>query len=230
MRREPLDSNVTDLVEQARGGDRGAFVALYGRYSSLVRHVIRDNVRDGHAVDDIVQEVFTRALEQLPTLRQSDRFSSWLLAIARHAAIDSRRARVRSPQLVDTDDVDLDAGEPGPAELAELAELADVVRSCVVGLSARDTAAVVMVTYLGFTTAEVATALGLSYGAAKVAVHRARSRLRRALSVQVLVRQAFPACSAFEQCVHVGDLVGAARHTDGCGICHRAVAADLCVH
>jgi len=84
-----------------------------------------------------------------------------------------------------------------------------------------------MVTYLGLSTAEVASGLGLTYGAAKVAVHRARGRLRRALILQVLVRSAFPSCASFIALVDAGDLAAAARHADGCPGCTRAAATGL---
>ncbi len=61
---------------------------------------------------------------------------------------------------------------PGPGSVAELAELAEQVKGCVAGLSTRDATAIVMVTQLGFTPEQVAGALGLTPGAAKVLLHR----------------------------------------------------------
>ena len=216
-----------DVVARARAGDAGAFVMLYRSHAPLVRHVLRDRVADSDQVEDLVQEVFTRALEAFPSLRDTDRFAPWLLAITRHAAIDNQRARQRGPLFVDGDTIDLPALQPGPEERAELAELAELVRTCVVGMSARDAAAVMMVTYLGLTPAEVAASLGLTYGAAKVVMHRARARLRRALMLQLLVRQAFPSCVAFGALVDAGDLTKAARHADDCGSCRGAVSDYL---
>jgi DNA-directed RNA polymerase specialized sigma24 family protein len=54
-------------------------------------------------------------------------------------------------------------------------------------LSARDAAAISMVVHLGFGPNEVAAALDISYGNAKVVLHRARQRLRDALVRQELL-------------------------------------------
>ena len=69
------------------------------------------------------------------------------------------------------------------------------------GLSPRDAAAVTMVTQLGFAPGQVAAALGVTPGAAKVIVHRARRRLRNALALQLMVQQPGLACEEFQKLV-----------------------------
>jgi RNA polymerase sigma factor (sigma-70 family) len=109
-------------------------------------------------------------------------FRPWLLSIARRAAIDHRRVRVRARSLLDEDPAgDSPHPDPGPDDLMvireELAAMVDATQQ----LSARDATALAMVGHLGFSPAEVADVLGISPGAAKVVVHRARTRLRALL-------------------------------------------------
>lgn len=114
----------------------------------------------------------------------------------------------------------------GPGSLAELRELAQQVQGCVTGLSQRDATAVAMVTHLGFTPEQVAGALGLTPGAAKVVVHRARRRLRHALVLQVMVRQPDLACPELQKLLEA-DPLGAAKHVETCQACVDSAASEV---
>jgi RNA polymerase sigma factor (sigma-70 family) len=170
-----------------RAGDTAAFAELYRAHAPAVSVAVRANVRGAEAIDDVVQEAFLRALEQLDSLREPDRFRSWILAIARHAAVDERRHHQRVVAELDAA-AELPSVDVGPADLAELREAVAEVRGCVTALSRRDATAVVLVSELGFGPAEVGAALGISPGAAKVVVHRARRRLQAALELDAMVR------------------------------------------
>jgi RNA polymerase sigma factor (sigma-70 family) len=214
-------------VDRLRAGDLAAFDALYRKYLPLVGRVIRDNVHNPADEDDVVQDVFIRAVERLGSLREPERFRPWLLAIARNAAIDHRRAR---RTVVSLDAESLDA--VGPAALldddpVELAELAASVRGLVAGLSARDATAITLVTQLGFGPREVATALGVSVSAAKVLLHRARRRLRTAAALVLLARHAGSGCIAFQALAAEGDADARGRHVDGCAECVETARREV---
>jgi len=176
------DDDRLALVVAARAGDSAAFGRLYTAYAPAVRKVVHDNVHTSHDVDDVVQDVFTRAFTRLPTLREADRFLPWLYSIARRAAIDHRRVRVAGRQLPDADPAGaLAARDPGPDDAVMLREELRALAFATEQLSTRDATALAMVGHLGFSPGEIADALGTSPGAAKVLVHRARQRLRVAL-------------------------------------------------
>jgi len=85
-------TNETALVKSAQAGDRAAFGALYQRYRPFVHGILLSHV--SHAVaEDLLQDTFLKALEQLPTLRSAVTFGAWLASIARHLAIDHHRLR-----------------------------------------------------------------------------------------------------------------------------------------
>jgi RNA polymerase sigma factor (sigma-70 family) len=176
-----------------------------------------------------VQEVFVRALERLSTLREPDRFRPWLLAIARHAAIDQRRAQ-KHPHAAaaksDDEPTDLPASEPLPEEVAELHELAHLVDSCVANLSSRDATAISLVTHFGFTPADLACALGISVGAARVLTHRARQRLRDGLALELMVRR-HRGCDEFKALIDTDELLAGARHVRACDKCSTVVREEI---
>jgi len=172
------------LIAKVRDGDMVAFTALYREHVGAVVKAVRDNVHDAETVADVTQEVFARVLERLGTLRDPDRFRPWLLSIARHAAIDQRRSRGRAPEPFDPAEHEWADTGRGPGEIAELNDLVRLVQGCVAGLSTRDATALTLVSQLGLSVAEVAVALGVSGGAAKVTLCRARRRLRDALALE----------------------------------------------
>jgi RNA polymerase sigma-70 factor (ECF subfamily) len=214
------------LVAEIRAGNTDAFDELYRAHAGAVRAVALGHVRDADLVADIVQDTFARALQHLDGLRDADRFRPWLLAIARHAAVDQLRAGSRVMRLDDDSADALVSSAAGPHDLAELDELAGQVQGCVTGLSQRDATAVALVTQLGFSPAEVGAALGVTPGAAKVIVHRARRRLRHALLLQLMVRQPALGCDEFRMLTE-HDPAMASRHLEDCEACIDSARAEL---
>lgn len=213
------------LVGALRRGEAAAFEALYKRHAGAVATVAKDHVRDSDRVAEVVQETFARALESLPRLKNADRFRPWLLSIARHTAVDARRKDAcLLPELLDTVD-DLPTAGPSPQELAELAELVGVVRGALTGLSRRDATAIALVA-LGFGVADVAVALGIEHGAAKVALHRARRRLKARVLVNMLPHRDAGACAELGL-LPATDLLAIARHLGTCDTCVEAARAVL---
>jgi RNA polymerase sigma factor (sigma-70 family) len=212
------------LVEAVRAGDLAAFGKLYRDHAPAVRAVAASRIPDPGLADDAVQEVFARALAALPSLREVGRFRPWLMSIARHVALDALRAKGRAQPLDDQMMAEIPSVEPGPAELAELAELADLVRGVVGGLSQRDATTVGLIR-LGFSVEDVATALGVSHVAAKVALHRARRRLRDALVFQVMVRTGGAACAEFRALREDGGAQQLTAHVRLCETCSAAARA-----
>lgn len=174
------------LVARVRAGDVAAFADLYRAHAPAVAVAVRANLTGSDAVADAVQEAFARALERLDLLRDPTRFRPWILAIARNLAIDEIRHRQRLRGDVAEADEPV-SNDASPDTVAELRDLVRTVRGCVAGLSRRDATALVLVSEMGFGPAEVGAALGISTGAAKVAVHRARRRLQAAIELQALV-------------------------------------------
>lgn len=166
-----------------KAGRRSAFDELYLRHAGAVRKVLFDNVDDHERRQELVQETFTRALSKIEYLQDPDRFRSWVFQIARNLAIDDLRARTRLPtqRIDDIDDAALGIDDDGPQLAVEVGELAAAIRDGFAQLSARDATAVSLVAHLGFGPAEIAAALDISRGNAKVVLHRARHRLRAAV-------------------------------------------------
>jgi RNA polymerase sigma-70 factor, ECF subfamily len=83
------------LVRRTLRGDLEAFGNLYERYARLVRAVCWDATRDLSEAQDLAQEVFLRAFQRLPELRDPAKFGPWVTGIARLLAKEWLRGRVR---------------------------------------------------------------------------------------------------------------------------------------
>lgn len=211
------------LVERLRAGDVDAYTELYRAHAGAVGAAVRERVADRDAQADVIQEAFALALERLDSLRDPGAFRPWLLAIARNSAVDHLRRQGRLTELDDAAAAALpDQWEPSPQDWAELDDLARVVRSSVARLSQRDATAVALVTQFNLSTEDLAAALGLSTNAAKVALHRARQRLRHALRVEVLAQRRAGGCDELHRLYDADRLTEAGRHLEACPECAAA--------
>jgi RNA polymerase sigma-70 factor (ECF subfamily) len=87
------------LVRAAQNGDRVAFGALYEQYERLVYATLLARV-PYHECEDLMHDVFVKALQRLPTLREPAAFCAWLMAIARRTATDHQRSKKTASDLV----------------------------------------------------------------------------------------------------------------------------------
>jgi RNA polymerase sigma-70 factor (ECF subfamily) len=121
------------LIRAAQGGDRAAFGKLYEQYERLIHGILLAHVAYEDA-EDLMQDVFVKALQQLPNLREPAALCSWLIAIARRIATDHRRSRkpVTPLDLVPVRAIRLDP-EPEPlALLATIRRLPEAYRETII--------------------------------------------------------------------------------------------------
>src|SRR5215218_9252564 len=89
-----------DLVEAARRGDHEAFEVLAAAAGDRLYAVARLILRSTDLAEDAVQEALVRAWQQLPKLRDPDRFDAWLYRLVVNACADQgRQLRQRSNQV-----------------------------------------------------------------------------------------------------------------------------------
>jgi RNA polymerase sigma-70 factor (ECF subfamily) len=172
-------ADAAELIAAARRGDRGAFGRLYGRYARMVHSIALSHLRAQDA-DDVVQEVFVRALHQLQTLRDLGAFGGWLAAIARYVVVDTVR---RAPRYEES------AEEPAVRESQhdeyEARRALDAVRA--LPEAYRET--VMMRLVEGMTGPEIAARTGLTPASVRVNLHRGFKMLRERLEGAAAGRQ-----------------------------------------
>jgi len=156
-----------DLVARACAGDRHAFARLYERYAAVVHAVLLARVPSQEA-EDLLQEVFAKALVSLPAVRDPGAVGGWLCALARNLASDFHRARKTAalpPEIA------------GPGDGAEAADALAAIRE-LPGVYAET---LLMRLVEGMTGPEIAETTGMTHGSVRVNLHRGMKLLRRRL-------------------------------------------------
>jgi RNA polymerase sigma-70 factor (ECF subfamily) len=165
------------LVELAMHGDKEAFDLLVGRIGDSLYSVARRILRDTTLAEDATQHALVAAWRNLPHLRDPDRFEAWvhrLLVNACHAeGKRERRQRANLRLLPREERVD-----PDPASnIATRDELEHAFAT----LSVEHRTVLVLVHYVGMTTAEAAAAMGSPHGTARSRLHYALEHMRAAI-------------------------------------------------
>lgn len=171
---EPRSPRITGseeaaLVRAAQAGDRAAFGALYEKFARMIHGVLLAHVCYSDA-EDLLQDVFVRAMEQLSGLREPAAFGGWLASVARRAAFDHhRRARP------ETDSIGQIAGGTRPD--GEAFEVLAIIRR--LPESYRETLVLRLVE--GMTGPEIAARTGLTHDSVRVNLCRGMKLLREQL-------------------------------------------------
>ena len=167
----------TQLVDDARRGDREAFSVLAGAAVDRLYAIARLILRDTELAEDATQDALIRAWRDLPTLRDAERFDAWLHRILVRSCTDiaRRRRKWRAELTV----VSREPAEPdGASGLADRDELERGLRR----LNDAQRSILVLTYYVGLPLPEVADALDIPVGTAKSRLHYAIQALRAALA------------------------------------------------
>ncbi|MGB0760610.1 MAG: RNA polymerase sigma factor [Rubripirellula sp.] len=85
-----------ELVREAISGQSSAYALLVHRWSARVLAVCHGRVRNTTAAEDLAQETLLRAFRTLSSIREPDRFGSWVCGIATRTCLDWLKAKQRT--------------------------------------------------------------------------------------------------------------------------------------
>ena len=163
------------LVELARAGQERAFEAIVERYRKpLLRHCRR--VLPESRAEDALQQALVSAWTALQYGADVHDLRPWLYRIVHNTSLNALRVKGYDyDELRETLE-----GLGGPAELAERRALVRDTFAGLAGLPERQREALLAIAVEGRSQEEVADELGLTSGAVRQLVHRARTTLRAA--------------------------------------------------
>ena len=177
------DADLRGIVERARSGDREAFEQLVAAHERSVLRTARALLGNLEDARDAAQEVFLRVFRHLHRFDPRREFAPWLYRVAVNVCRDVHRRRARMP-AAPLDDLD-PAVLARPANQETDADAADrvrAIREALRLLSVREREVVVLRDVEGFSTAEVARALGCMEITVRSHLSRGRLKLQGALS------------------------------------------------
>jgi len=131
--------------------------------------------------EDLVQELCTRVLPDVETLRRLDRPGPWLARALHNLYVDQVRRRVRSPVDSVAELPEVESGAPGPEELAASDLTLERIEAALAHLPPEQRAVIAWHDIEGYTLEELADVQRLPLGTLKSRLHRARAALRRLL-------------------------------------------------
>ena len=180
------------LVQRAKAGESEAFRALVVRHQRKVYAVALGIVKDRDLAWDVSQEAFVRVHRHLGDFKGDSSFSTWVLRIATHVAIDSVR-KERSASKDDIDEVresDLQGGGEGilatalgsnPQENALRREMLGKIQEALTRLPEKHRTILVLRELEGLSYEELSERLGIHKGTVMSRLFHARKKMQTLL-------------------------------------------------
>lgn len=178
----PIDKGDSD-VAHAAAGDRSAFERLYRLHTTRVFSLCGRMVNDQVEAEELTQDIFVRAWEKLHLFRGESSFATWLHRLAVNVVLNARKGdsltRARFEEA-DQDSAGMDAfpGVVGmPLPPGDMLDLEDAITRLPRGARR----VFLLHDVEGYKHEEIAEMLGVTAGATKAQLHRARLLLREAI-------------------------------------------------
>ena len=191
----PPETTDIELVQRAKAGDLDAFEMLTTRHEQRVYSLAMRMLRQEQDAEDVTQQTFLSALQNLDGFRGEASFSTWLLRIASHAALKLIRKRkvleMVSLEAATEESEDFDYiphpefiadWRQSPEQLVEKHEIQRLLDEALARLDEKHRLVFLLRDVEGLSIRETAETLGLSEANTKVRLLRARLQLREELT------------------------------------------------
>jgi RNA polymerase sigma-70 factor (ECF subfamily) len=174
---ERASAHDLELVALAATGGRAAFGELVRRHGSAVRGLLRRMGAAPALADDVAQDAFLAAFEQISDFRGEGTFQAWVKRIAARLYIKRWRREARGQTVAELADAE-PATTGGESENAARIDLDEALKS----LAPVERLCVTLCYGGGLSHAETAEALNTPLGTVKSHVKRGLDKLRRRLA------------------------------------------------
>jgi RNA polymerase sigma-70 factor (ECF subfamily) len=182
------------LVERARQGDFEAFDQLVTRFERRIYTLALRIVKSPEDAQEVVQETFLSALQNIQGFRGDARFSTWLIRIATNHALKILRKKHRYTEVPIEDSPSGEEDTPlprpeyiadwkdTPAQIAARQEAGRILEQALESLEEKYRLVFLLRDVEGMSTADTAQSLGITKANVKVRLLRARLMLREQLT------------------------------------------------
>lgn len=173
-----------DLVLESQNGSASAFEALVRRHQQMIHALTFRMTGSAADAEDLAQETFLRAFEQIGAFNRRAKFSTWLYSIAVHACLNWRRNEARRFRAYAGCAEEMAVQAPAGNSTGEN-EAAREAQAALLRLPAKQRAAIVLTIYDGLSHAGAAKVLRCSETTVSWRVFAAKRKLKRWLSAPV---------------------------------------------
>ena len=171
--------NESKLVEQSLSGDPEAYAALVHQHQPMIRAVTFRMTGSLDDAEELAQDAFLRAYQQLGSFRSGSKFSTWLCKIAINLSLDWRRRENRRDDVHSKWAAETAFGNNPAGGFPD--ELSRHVQAALNRLPVKQRAAIVLTVYENQSHAEAAKTLGCTEATISWRVFAARQKLKRLL-------------------------------------------------
>jgi RNA polymerase sigma-70 factor (ECF subfamily) len=157
------------------------FLEIHDQFYGRVRKFILASVRDESAADDLVQEAFMKIQENLDSVHDAAKISSWVFRIAHNLCQDHFRTRKKSSSHEEIHEGLVNLQETPLQKKMEQGEMSQCVQDQLNLLPESFRSVLIFSDVMEFSQQEIADILGLTVENVKVRLHRARKRFKAVL-------------------------------------------------
>jgi RNA polymerase sigma-70 factor (ECF subfamily) len=168
-----------EWLELSRKGDHAAFEHLIRNYQRMIHSLTFRMTGSMADAEDLAQETFIRAFQQLGSYRGEAKFSSWLCRVAMNASLNWRQREARRKEIHLQWSADALSANSPDVDSAKQDEESQRVQTALDRLPAKQRAAIILTVYQEMNHAEAARALGCSEATVSWRVFAARTKLKR---------------------------------------------------
>ena len=174
-----------ELIHRVLDGDDTAFAALVKKYQKPVHTLVWRKIGDFHIAEEITQDTFLKAYQELAKLKKPQSFASWLYVIAaNHCSTWLRKKRLQTQSLEETSSARLEKSTYSGYVVEEKERTAveaqrEVVKKLLAKLQESERTVLTLHYFGEMSSAEISAFLGVSANTIRSRLRRAQQRLRK---------------------------------------------------
>ena len=174
------------LINKVKEGDTQAFSSLVKRYETRVISLVWKIVKNKEDAEDIGQEIFVKAFQNLSRFKGEAKFSTWLYQISYNTAVSYYRKKeieITTDIFYTNDETIAETQNSLNKMIAE--ERANILNKAITNLDAQESALIDLYYREECSVEEIAEITGLSNSNVKVSLFRVRKKLYGILNKQL---------------------------------------------
>ena len=180
-----------EVVTRVLNGEKSAYEQIMRKYNQRLFRIVRTYIADEDEIEDIIQEAYIKAYEQMPNFERRSTFSTWLIRIVINEALARLKKRKRFASYTKTSPDDFGMHRESVLEVTNgdtpmgnlmNAELKDILEKAVDRLPEKYRTVFLMREIEGMSVADTGKVLDISQVNVKVRLNRAKEMMRETIS------------------------------------------------
>jgi len=180
-----------DVITRIMNGEKSAYELIMRKYNQRLFRIARSYITNEDEIEDVIQEAYIKAYEQMPRFEKRSSFSTWLIRIVINEALARVKQQKRFTSIAHDLPDDAESIQKVPIELQTQetpigklmnTELKDILEKAVDRLPDKYRSVFVMREVEGMSIAETSESLRITETNVKVRLNRAKEMLRETMS------------------------------------------------